>query len=123
MDNPYLRQMVETATPVQLISLLFQRGSELMEEAEQALRVGDFEEANEALVKAQRIVAELIRSLDMERGGDIAVNLRRLYTFVWERLLQANLRKAFEPLREAKTVWQELQDIWRQVEAVTEGGA
>lgn len=116
MLNPYLQQMVETATQLQLIGLLFQRGSELMDEAEQALLANDFEGAHGALVKAQRIVAELISSLDMEKGGDIAVNLRRLYTFVWERLLQANLRKAVEPLREAKMVWQELRDIWQQVE-------
>ncbi len=118
----YLRQMVETATPVQLIGLLFRRGAELMAEAEEALTNKDLERANEALTKAQRIVAELISSLDTEKGGELAVLLHRLYTFVWERLLHANLRKALEPLQEARMVWSELQAIWRQVEA-TEGGA
>lgn len=119
--NTYLKQMVETATPVQLISLLFKRGSELMEEAEQALVSKDLEKANEALTKAQRIVAELIGSLDMEKGGEIAVNLHRLYTFVWERLLHANLLKSVEPLKDARTVWDELQQLWQQVEA-SQGG-
>jgi flagellar protein FliS len=121
MTNPYLQQMVETATPVQLVGLLFRRGSELMDDAEAALNARDFERANDALVKAQRIVAELISSLDMEKGGDIAVNLRRLYTFVWERLLHANLRKSVEPLQEAKTIWRELQSLWEQVEAKSGG--
>jgi flagellar protein FliS len=121
MTNPYLQQMVETATPVQLIGLLFRRGSELMEEAEQALTERDLERADETLTKAQRIVAELISSLDMEKGGEIAVNLHRLYTFVWERLLHANLRKAVEPLLEAKTVWKELRSLWEQVEAKSGG--
>ena len=119
--NPYLQQMVETATPIQLIGLLFRRGSELMDDAEAALNARDFERANDALVKAQRIVAELISSLDMEKGGEIAVNLHRLYTFVWERLLHANLRKAVGPLQEAKTVWKELQSLWEQVEAKSGG--
>ncbi|MFA0766496.1 MAG: hypothetical protein BDTLLHRC_001449, partial [Candidatus Fervidibacter sp.] len=48
--NPYLQQMVETATPVQLIGLLFRRGSELMDDAEAALNARDFERANDALV-------------------------------------------------------------------------
>jgi len=121
MTNPYLQQMVETATPVQLIGLLFRRGSELMDDAEAALNARDFERADYALVKAQRIVAELISSLDMEKGGEIAVNLHRLYTFVWERLLHANLRKAVGPLQEAKTVWKELQSLWEQVEAKSGG--
>ena len=121
MTNPYLQQMVETATPVQLIGLLFRRGSELMDDAEAALNARDFERADDALVKAQRIVAELISSLDMEKGGEIAVNLHRLYTFVWERLLHANLRKAVGPLQEAKTVWKELQSLWEQVEAKSGG--
>jgi flagellar protein FliS len=119
--NPYLQQMVETATPVQLIGLLFRRGSELMDDAEAALNARDFERANDALVKAQRIVAELISSLDMEKGGEIATNLHRLYTFVWERLLHANLRKSVEPLQEAKTIWRELQSLWEQVEAKSGG--
>lgn len=119
--NTYLKQMVETATPVQLISLLFKRGSELMEEAEQALVSKDLEKANEALTKAQRIVAELISSLDMEKGGELAVNLHRLYTFVWERLLHANLLKSVEPLKDARTVWDDLQQLWQQVEA-SQGG-
>ncbi len=122
VSDLYLRQMVETATPVQLIGLLFRRGAELMAEAEEALTNKDLERAHEALTKAQRIVAELISSLDTEKGGELAVLLHRLYTFVWERLLHANLRKALEPLQEAKTVWSELQAIWQQVEA-TEGGA
>jgi flagellar protein FliS len=121
MTNPYLQQMVETATPVQLIGLLFRRGSELMDDAEAALNARDFERANDALVKAQRIVAELISSLDMEKGGEIATNLHRLYTFVWERLLHANLRKSVEPLQEAKTIWRELQSLWEQVEAKSGG--
>jgi flagellin-specific chaperone FliS len=47
--------------------------------------------------------------------------LHRLYTFVWERLLHANLRKAVEPLQEAKTIWKELQSLWEQVEAKSGG--
>jgi flagellar protein FliS len=120
--NPYLQQMVETATPVQLIGLLFRRGSELMDEAEQALTERNWERADETLTKAQKIVAELISSLDMEKGGEIAVNLRRLYTFVWERLLHANLRKSVEPLQDAKQVWSQLCELWEQVEQ-NEGGA
>ncbi len=122
VTNPYLQQMVETATPVQLIGLLFRRGSELMDEAEQALTERDFERANEALTKAQKVVAELISSLDTEKGGEIAVNLHRLYTFVWERLLHANLRKSVEPLQDAKQIWEQLRQLWEQVEA-NEGGA
>jgi len=122
VTNSYLQQMVETATPVQLIGLLFRRGSELMDEAEQALTEQDFERANEALTKAQKVVAELISSLDMEKGGEIAVNLHRLYTFVWERLLHANLRKSIEPLQDAKQIWEQLRQLWEQVEA-NEGGA
>jgi flagellar protein FliS len=121
MTNPYLQQMVETATPVQLVGLLFRRGSELMDDAEAALNARDFERANDALVKAQRIVAELISSLDMEKGGEIATNLHRLYTFVWERLLHANLRKAVEPLQEAKTIWRELQSLWEMCDLDGDG--
>jgi len=116
MTNLYLEHMVETATPNRLITLLFERGMVLMEEAEQAFQAQEREMAHEALVKAQRVVAELIGSLDLERGGYVAFSLHRLYNFVWERLLQANLRKSPEPLQDAKQVWTELREIWRVVE-------
>ena len=111
----YLQQMVETAPPMRLITMLFERGRTLMEEAEQALREQRWEEAHFDLVKTQRIVAELIGSLDLEAGGEIAHRLRQLYTFVWERLLEANLRKAIEPLQEARTVWEMLHTTWEEV--------
>ncbi|GBD00111.1 Flagellar protein FliS [bacterium HR17] len=122
LTDAYLRQMVETATPVQLIGLLFRRGGELMDDAERALTEGRMDDAHFALTKAQQVVAELLNALDTEKGGDIAVNLRRLYTFVWERLLHANLRKSVEPLKDARQVWEQLSQLWSEVEA-REGGA
>ncbi len=115
-NNPYQKHLVETATPVQLIGLLFQLGGELMGEAEHALQERRWEQAHIALTKAQRVVAELIGALDMEKGGDLAKNLQRLYTFVWERLLQANLGKSVEPLQDARQVWQSLCELWAEVE-------
>ncbi|MCS7263877.1 MAG: flagellar export chaperone FliS [Armatimonadetes bacterium] len=122
LNNPYLQQMVETSTPIQLIGLLFRLGSDLMNEAEKALSERDFEKADEALTKAQKVVAELISSLDTDKGGEIAVNLNRLYTFVWERLLHANLRKSVQPLQDAKEIWTQLRQLWEQVES-RQGGA
>ena len=115
--NPYLKRMIETATPVQLVSMLLERAADKMNEADQALEANDLDRAHEALVEAQRVIAELITGLDVEAGGDVAQRLRGLYQFVWERLLQANLRKTAQPLREARELWRPLCDLWHDVEA------
>lgn len=47
---------------------------------------------NHYILKTEAIIEELNYSLDMEKGGEIAKNLRSLYDFIMERLLTANVK-------------------------------
>lgn len=91
-----------------------------MAEAEAALASGNLDAARPALLKAQEVVAELVRALDPEKGGEVAGNLRRLYIFVWERLVRAGLvvgPAAGQSLAEARQVWGKLAAVWDEVDA------
>jgi len=84
----------------------------------------DLLHAGLAISKAQAIVGELRKSLNMEAGGDIAENLSRLYAYLHELLVQAMLENRPEPLEEATTLLNELRGAWgevaRQAKAVFE---
>ncbi len=113
--DAYLENMVRTASPAKLIEMLYQRAVELLKEAEKLIEDKEYMKANENLKKAQDIVTELNLSLDMEKGGQIAQNLRALYNYMFRRLIDANVKKDIEAAREVREMLEELLDTWREV--------
>ncbi|MCD6449927.1 MAG: flagellar export chaperone FliS [Thermotogaceae bacterium] len=107
--------MVRTASPAKLIELLYQRAVELLKSAEKFVTNKEYIKANENLKKAQDIVTELNLSLDMEKGGQIAQNLRALYNYMFKKLVDANVKKDAEAIKEVRGMLEELLDTWREV--------
>lgn len=112
----YQTQAVETASPAQLVLMLYNGALASITKAEQALVASrvDVELVNTELQRAQRIVEELLVSLDVERGGQIAANLAALYDFCLDRLMTANLAKDAVTLPETRDVLAGLRDAWEE---------
>ncbi len=51
----------------------------------------------------------------MEKGGDISANLRRLYDFVQQRLLYANMNNDIKSLEEAEDVLNTIRGGWKEM--------
>jgi flagellar protein FliS len=68
------------------------------------------------LAKATAIVGELSSSLNMEEGGEIAGNLRRLYDYVLDRLLAANTNNDPALFDEAEKILDMLRSAWKEIE-------
>ena len=116
----YRTQAVTTASPAQLVAMLYQGALTAIAVAEQALDTGAddttaAERAHRELVRAQDIVAELSLSLDHEQGGEIAQNLAALYEFCTDRLLQANLHKDPSVLPAVRHTLGGLAEAWAQM--------
>jgi flagellar protein FliS len=77
-----------------LLLLMFDGGLKFLVAAEQALVDGDVAQFAHQLGRAQAVIAELLHTLDHDRGGAIAHNLERLYRFMLDHLVEANLRKS-----------------------------
>jgi len=73
------------------------------------------QDAHNKIIKAQRIINELMVTLDFEAGGEIAQNLYNLYDFIMNELIKANIKKEKEGLYNSIEVMQELLDAWRIV--------
>ena len=78
----YRRMQVNTATPGQLVLMLYEAGSRWAREGAAALEAGELEKGHALLVKAQEVVTELAGGLDRKAGGEIAMNLDRLYDYM-----------------------------------------
>lgn len=64
------------------------------------------------LKKAQQAITELMASLNMKAGGDIAKNLYRLYDYMNRRLLEANIKKNEQLLDEVVGHLSGLREAW-----------
>ena len=119
-SNPYdsyKETQIKTATPGKLILMMYDGA---IKNLNQALQDMDnehrrYDSISNSLIKAQDIIAELMISLDFERGGEIAKNLFGLYVFMNRRLLDGNIKKEKAPLEEVKTLLIELRAAWAEV--------
>lgn len=116
--NPFQKYQavaVETASPLQLVVMLYDGAIRFCGAAEDALHRGDAETARERIGRAQAILEELVGSLDVEAGGELAQNLYRLYEYMNFRLIEASVRQAPEPVAEVARLLRELRLAWAEL--------
>lgn len=110
----YQARSIQTASPGQLVVMLYDGFLKFASQAEEALGRNDLAIAGNRITRAQDIVSELRVSLDMTQGT-IAANLASLYTYVGERLTDARLKKDPSEIAEARKVMDELRSAWAQI--------
>lgn len=116
----YLETAVETASPARLIVMLYDGAIRFINEAIYAMQQRDYETQNARLQRAQKILAELISSLDFDKGGEIAENLFRLYTYMYNQLVEANINDDAARLEHVVGLMSEIREAWDTVAAQSE---
>jgi flagellar protein FliS len=114
--DAYQRATINTSDSVRIVSLLFDGAINFLKLARMKMKENNIAGKGYYMGKATAIVSELTSSLNMEEGGEIAGNLRRLYDFVLERLLKANLKNDLVALGEAEKVLDVLRGAWKEME-------
>ncbi len=111
----YREQSVLTATPGQLVVMLYDGCLRFLTQAAHAMRDGDRREADRRLVRAEAILDELLATLDLEQGGVVASRLQGIYVFASLQLLEA--RRASDPalIDHVAELLGELRDAWSQI--------
>ncbi len=116
--NPYQANAVQAATPVELIIMVYDECINSLTRAEHAFSIKGperIEQIGNHLLHAQDAITELSLSLDMEKGGEVAENLSRLYDFMTRHLVDANVKKDLKALQDVRQMMTELRDTWNQV--------
>jgi flagellar protein FliS len=117
--DAYLEGRILSADPLELVKLLYQGCSDAVREARRRLEEGDIAARSRAISKALEILAELLRSLDHERGGELAGRLAALYDYMQTRLTDANCRQEDAPLAEVLGLLATLGEAWDGVQEQT----
>lgn len=111
--NPYFEQMILSASPIELVRLMYQQAIASVADAREHLREGRIRERVAAIRKAYALITELLVSLDASQAPEIAGNLRKLYSYMLSRLNEANFSKSEAPLEEVGRLLSTLADAWQ----------
>jgi len=111
----YQESSVTTQSKGRLIVLLYDGAIKFMKLAIKELEAGNYEEKGRYINKAQKIINELNAVLDMNAGGEIAANLRRLYCFMGNRLDEANIKRDPRMILEVIELMEELNQGWKAI--------
>ena len=111
----YRETEVLTATPGQLVVLLYDHLLTSLRRARVAMEARDVEAQGECLEKARVILTELLVTLDHDRGAEVAANLGALYSFLLGELVQVGIRADMHRLDRVTNMIGELRDAFAQL--------
>jgi flagellar protein FliS len=117
----YQRAQVESASPTRLIVLLYEGAIRFCSLAQDAMQKGDLEIQNANLIRAQRIIGELLGSLNRNAGGEVAANLARIYTHMLGELVRANLYDDQQVIRQVTALLMEMRASWAEIDRLQSG--
>jgi flagellar secretion chaperone FliS len=110
----YQTNAIHTAPPEQLVVMLYDGCLRFLRRAEAAAEAGDRPRLTDGVSRATAIIMELNATLDMERGGEIAGNLRSLYFFLHRHLIDASREGSGAKVRQAITLVADLREAFAE---------
>lgn len=116
----YRQVQIKTASPGKLILLLYQGAIKSLKMALDLIEKKDFGGKGEAIIKAQDILMELNRALDL-KADEIATSLQQIYLYAYRKLVVANLEVDREAIQEIIEILENLYEAWEQAVQQTEG--
>jgi flagellar secretion chaperone FliS len=115
--NAYRESAVLTASPVQLVVMLYDGANRFLRQSIALYEQGEPSKAGVPLGRAHAVVEELLATLDIERGGDIAPRLQGLYVYVLKQMTAARFEQSPEKLREVTALLADLRESWAELAA------
>ena len=115
MLDPYQRykqQSIMTSDGAKLLIMLYSGLIKFLNIAKMSIEERNIQGANSAIIKAENILVELMTSLDT--SFDISNDLIKIYDYMHDRLVQANIKKSNEISEEVLNMAVEMRDTWNQ---------
>lgn len=111
--SQYNNNKIMTASPAELTLMLFEGAIKFCNIAESAVEQKDVKKAHANIVKVQKIIDYLRQTLDMKY--EVAQDYERIYLYLGQRLIEANIKKDKSILEEVNTHLHSVRDTWKEV--------
>lgn len=113
----YNTSKVLTASPAELTLMLYEGAIKFCNIAMLGIEQNDIMKAHTNIVKAERIIEELLATLNHDYP--VAKDFENVYTYVLDRLVWANIKKDKDILEEVLGHLREMRDTWKEVMRLT----
>ncbi|MCL4402934.1 MAG: flagellar export chaperone FliS [Acidobacteria bacterium] len=117
-SDAYLEAQVMSASPLELVRILYGAAEEAVRKARGHLAAGDIRARSQEITRAVAMLAELAGVLDRSRGGEVAERLAVMYDYMTRQLLEANVLQQDGPLVEVVGLLATLRQAWDQLHLV-----
>jgi len=114
-SNAYREMAVQTSSPAKLVVMLYEGAIRFLRESVSAIQSKDLTRKRHCIDRAVAVVQHLESTLDMERGGQVAVDLGRLYSYINSRILEGSAKLDAAPLEEAIKLLNVLLTGWEGI--------
>ena len=116
LPNPYAQynnSKILTASPAELTLMLYDGAIKFCNIAILGVEQNDIQKAHNNIIRVQRIIEEFRNTLDHKYK--VAEDFERVYVYLLQRLLEANMHKDKEILEEVLTHLRSMRDNWVEV--------
>ncbi len=115
--NQYQNNQVMTSSSEQVLIMLYDGAIRFVRQARQAIHDGRHADKAIAISKTVAIITEFSSTLDFEVGGEIAIDLSRLYDFIIRELSAVNARGDAKRLDPIEKILQDLRNAFAEAAA------
>ena len=115
----YTEASVMTASPERLVVMLYDGAIRFLQQSAAAMREGRRTQSRDKLHRAQAVIDELNRSLDL-RQGEVAFGLRSIYGFCARHLIESTAQSDPAGYEAVADLLSELRESWIEIELATE---
>ena len=112
--NQYQNNQVTTATPEQVLIMLYDGAIRFVRQAKEAVAAGNLGAKSTAISKTIAIITEFSNTLDRKIGGEIAVDLSRLYDFMLMELSSVNVHGDVKRLDPVEKILLDLREAFAE---------
>lgn len=109
----YANNKVMTASPAELTLMLYDGAIKFLNIALGAIEENDIQKAHTNILKAEHIIDYLRQTLDMKYA--VAQDFENIYSYLSQRLIEANLKKDPEIIQEVNSHLHSVRDTWKEV--------
>lgn len=109
----YQNNKVSTASPAELTLMLYEGVIKFCNIAIAAIENQDISKAHLNIIKAEKIMLELRSTLNYKY--EVAQSFENVYSYVYDRLIEANLKKDKDILEEVLEHMRGMRDTWKEV--------
>lgn len=111
--NVYQNNSVQTASPGELTLMLYNGCLKFIGLARTAIELKNTEQKNTNLLKAQKIIQELMVTLNMDL--EISKSMMQMYDYINRRLIEANIQSDVTILDEVEDYVTDFRNTWKEV--------